>query len=85
MRKFSFLWNGVNHEINTESQPFVVAEIGHNHGGNIETCKKMIEAAKNCGCNAVKLQKRNNKKLFTNGLYHMIYDNPQCYYTGIQY
>ncbi len=34
----------------------IIAEIGINHGGNIQLCKKMITAAKNSGADAVKLQ-----------------------------
>ncbi len=37
---------------------FVVAEIGINHNGSIDTAKKLIDAATYSGCNAVKLQKR---------------------------
>ena len=37
---------------------YVVAEIGVNHNGDIENAKKMIEAAKHAGVDAVKFQKR---------------------------
>lgn len=37
---------------------FVVAEIGINHNGDIDTAKKLIDVAKIAGCNAVKFQKR---------------------------
>lgn len=35
---------------------FIIAEIGHNHMGNIRLAKLMIEEAKNCGVDAVKFQ-----------------------------
>ena len=35
---------------------FLIAEIGNNHGGNINKAKKMIVAAHNAGADAVKLQ-----------------------------
>ncbi|HEX2980402.1 MAG TPA: N-acetylneuraminate synthase family protein [Anaerolineaceae bacterium] len=42
-----------------ESYPtYVVAEIGINHNGDLEIAKKMIEAAKHAGVDAVKFQKR---------------------------
>jgi N-acetylneuraminate synthase len=42
-----------------EGQPvFVIAEIGINHNGSIETAKKMIDGAIFSGCSAVKFQKR---------------------------
>ncbi|MCX6721585.1 MAG: N-acetylneuraminate synthase family protein [Candidatus Staskawiczbacteria bacterium] len=37
---------------------FVVAEIGINHNGDIETAKKLIDMAVSAGCDAVKFQKR---------------------------
>ena len=32
---------------------FVIAEIGHNHQGNLNTCKAMFLAAKEAGANVV--------------------------------
>lgn len=37
----------------------VIAEIGINHNGCIDTCLNMIKAAKQCGADYVKFQKRN--------------------------
>lgn len=37
----------------------IIAEIGINHNGDIEKCKKMIQIASFCGVNYVKIQKRN--------------------------
>ena len=37
---------------------FIIAEIGINHNGDIEIAKKLIEVAKNAGCDAVKFQKK---------------------------
>ena len=68
-----------NHLINDESDCYVIAEIGHNHQGSLETCKNIFLAAKNAGANAVKLQKRDNKTLFTREAYNRIYDNPNSY------
>jgi N-acetylneuraminate synthase len=44
---------------------FVSAEIGINHNGDIEICKKLIDLAADAGCNAVKFQKRNIDKVYT--------------------
>jgi len=42
-----------------DNQPaFVVAEIGINHNGNVETAKRLIDAALLAGVDAVKFQKR---------------------------
>ena len=37
---------------------FIIAEIGVNHNGDIEIAKKLIDMAEECGCDAVKFQKR---------------------------
>lgn len=42
-----------------EGQPvYIVAEIGINHNGDVEVAKRLIDAAKLAGCDAVKFQKR---------------------------
>lgn len=68
-----------NHLINDDSDCYVIAEIGHNHQGSLETCKELFLAAKHAGVSAVKLQKRDNKTLFTKEAYNKIYDNPNSY------
>ena len=37
----------------------IISEIGINHNGDLDLCKKMIMASKVAGCNYVKIQKRN--------------------------
>lgn len=37
---------------------YIIAEIGINHNGEVETAKKLIDAAVKAGCDAVKFQKR---------------------------
>lgn len=39
-------------------RPYIIAEIGINHNGNLAIAKKLIDMAKSCGCDAVKFQKR---------------------------
>jgi N-acetylneuraminate synthase len=39
-------------------KPFLIAEIGINHNGDIDIAKKLISRAKDCGFDAVKFQKR---------------------------
>ena len=39
-------------------KPFVIAEIGINHNGDVDIALELIKMAKNCGCDAVKFQKR---------------------------
>jgi N-acetylneuraminate synthase/sialic acid synthase len=61
--------------INDDSDCFVTAEIGHNHQGDVEKAKEMFRAAKACGADAVKLQKRDNRALFTRAGYNRPYEN----------
>lgn len=65
--------------IGDDSDCFVVAEIGHNHQGELERCKEMFKTAKECGADAVKLQKRDNKKLYTKNFYHAPYNSENAY------
>lgn len=67
--------------ISSDSPCYVIAEIGHNHQGNLDTALKMIAVAMSCGVQAVKFQKRDNKSLYTKTLYNKIYDNENSYGT----
>jgi len=53
--------------INTDSRriPFIVAEIGINHNGDIEIAKELIDMAVECDCDAVKFQKRTIDVVYT--------------------
>jgi len=49
-----------------EGQPcFVIAEIGINHNGDLELAKRLIDAAKDSGADAVKFQKRTVEVVYT--------------------
>ena len=48
-----------------EQIPFIIAEIGINHNGDLEVAKKLIDAAVEAGCDAVKFQKRNVDVVYT--------------------
>ena len=65
--------------VTDSSPPYVIAELGNNHQGSLQECKRLIEAAKDSGANAVKLQKRSNKSLFTEAMYNSPYDNRNSY------
>ena len=58
---------------------FVIAEIGHNHQGSVEKARELFVLAKQAGVDAVKLQKRDNRRLFTRELYDSPYDNENSF------
>ena len=43
----------------------IIAEIGINHNGDMSICKELIDVAANSGCDAVKFQKRDIDKVYT--------------------
>lgn len=58
-------------------KPFIIAEIGCNHKGEMEIAKELIKVAKIfCNVDAVKFQKRNNKELLTVEQYNQPHPNP---------
>lgn len=48
-----------------KKKPYVVAEIGGNHNGDVELCFRMIKKARECGANAVKFQLYRRGDLWT--------------------
>lgn len=58
-------------------QPFVIAEIGCNHKGDMDVAHEMIKIAANfCRVDAVKFQKRNPKELLTEAEFKAPHPNP---------
>jgi N-acetylneuraminate synthase/sialic acid synthase len=69
--------------VSDDSDCYIIAEIGNNHQGELDKAKEMFRVAKECGVNAVKLQKRDNQSLYTKALYDKPYDNPNSF--GLTY
>ncbi|PPI56068.1 N-acetylneuraminate synthase [Rathayibacter toxicus] len=66
-------------EISDRSAAYVIAEIGHNHGGDLATAKALFTAAAEAGASAVKLQKRDNRELFTKEVLNKSYTGRNSY------
>jgi N-acetylneuraminate synthase/sialic acid synthase len=58
---------------------WVIAEIGHNHQGDVEKAKQLFREAKLAGAAAVKLQKRDNRSLFTREAYQRPYEHENSF------
>ena len=55
---------------------FIVAEIGINHNGDMSICKELIDIASESGCNAVKFQKRDINKVYTQDFLNSYRESP---------
>jgi len=63
------------------NRPYVIAEIGCNHKGELDIAREMIGiAASFAKCDYVKFQKRNNKELLSAEEYRAPHPNPQNSY-----
>ncbi|NGY37458.1 N-acetylneuraminate synthase [Flavobacterium sp. XN-5] len=62
--------------MNNYHKPYVIAEIGCNHKGDMDIAKELIKIAKIfCNVDAIKFQKRNNKELLTEEQYYAPHPN----------
>jgi N-acetylneuraminate synthase len=64
---------------------YVVAEIGINHNGSMEITKKMIDAAKHAGVDAVKFQKRTPELCVPPEQRNVMRETPWGYITYLDY
>ena len=62
---------------------FIIAELGINHNGSLELAKKLVDAAKWAGADAVKLQKRDVATVYANQL-HLPRESPWGQTVGAQ-
>ena len=66
-------------EVRDDGDCFVIAEIGHNHQGSLKQAIELFEQAAECGADAVKLQKRDNRSLYTTDYYNRPYDHENSF------
>lgn len=55
--------------IGNDKAPYIIAEVNSSHNGNIDTAKKMIDAAVNAGCSCVKFQSWTPETLYSKSYY----------------
>ena len=65
-----------NRVIGNGQPTFIVAEIGINHNGSMDVTKKLIDVAKDAGCDAVKFQKRTVDIIYTKEELDMLRESP---------
>ncbi len=56
-------------EIREFGKPYVIAEAGSNHNGDMELAKKIIDEAKRCGADCVKFQSWSKDTIFSKQVY----------------
>ncbi|MBO8132051.1 MAG: N-acetylneuraminate synthase family protein [Candidatus Marinimicrobia bacterium] len=61
--------NNFYQEIIERKEPYIIADIGANHNGDIELAKKMVDKLSKLGCDAAKFQSWSKKSLFVMSFY----------------
>lgn len=56
-------------ELTSKNKPYVIAEVGANHNGDVDLAKKMIRTAKDCGADCVKFQSWSKDTIFSRKVY----------------
>ena len=57
-------------------KPYIIAEIGINHNGDIKMCKQLIDLAVSAGCDAVKFQKRDIETVYSKEMLESFRESP---------
>jgi sialic acid synthase len=60
-------------------EPFIIAEVGQNHQGDLATAREFIRTFAFEGADAVKFQTRNNKYLFSQDAYEAAYASENAF------
>jgi len=64
---------------------YIIGEIGINHNGEIDNCKKLIDVAAAAGCNAVKFQKRTPELCVPQAQKSVVRETPWGLMTYLEY
>lgn len=60
-------------------EPFIIAEVGQNHQGSLETAREYIRTYAMAGADAIKFQTRDNKYLFSTDAYEADYASENAF------
>lgn len=74
-----------NYSVNEESFPYIIAEIGINHNGDLQIAKKLIDAANACDWDCVKFQKREPDIAVPEAQKNVMRDTPWGRITYLEY
>jgi sialic acid synthase len=66
-------------KINDDEKCYVIAELGSNHQGSVQTALDMVDAAALAGASACKLQKRDNATLYSQAMLERPYTGEQSF------
>ena len=66
--------------------PYVIAEIGANHNGDMDLCRQMIREAARCGADAVKFQSWTAESLISSAEYgrNAAYNDPERHFGSLK-
>lgn len=66
-------------KIKLETSPFIIAEVGQNHQGDLDIAREYIKVFAQEGADAVKFQTRNNRYLFSEDAYAAPYSSENAF------
>lgn len=66
-------------EISDSTPSYVIAEIGHDHQGDLDQAMHLFDEARRAGAHAVKIQKRDNRTLYTREAFDKPYENENSF------
>ena len=64
---------------NLEENPYIIAEVGQNHQGNLDCALNYVREFALRGASAIKFQKRNNQYLFDKDAYEKAYNSENSF------
>ena len=72
--------------VGPDHPPYIIAEIGSNHNGDIKLAKQLVNTAQACGANAVKFQSWSKRSLISRAEYerNTVYQNKKKHFGSLK-